>query len=95
MFALNIEVSDDQVIREMTKIKMADTRQRPVEFQRSSSGSVGRFYSYRGQGLVIEKAQYIAGNPRTFPQYIHIHNNHNKLHSLLSCNYVSKTNEIH
>lgn len=43
MFALNIEVSDDQVIREMTKIKMADTRQRPVEFQRSSSGSMGRF----------------------------------------------------
>lgn len=70
MFALNIEVSDDQVIREMTKIKWPTHDNVPWNSSDPHQAQwVGS--SYRGQGLVIEKAQYIAGNPRTFPQYIH------------------------
>lgn len=109
MFALNIEVSDVHAIlsSEMTKIKMADTLVRRLEFWRSSRCRL-RTRGLTEWHLIIGKALYIAVNMGE--HYVNIssvnipsiHNNHNKLHShtttilshRFSYKYVSKKNKI-
>lgn len=110
MFALNIEVSDVHAIlsSEMTKIKIADTLVRRLEFWRSARCRL-RTRGLTEWHLIIGKALYIAVNMRE--HYVNIssvnipsiHKNHNKLHSHVRqpfshtdsrTNYVSKKNKI-